>query len=58
MEYKPKELRKDLITKRCIEHEMTMDEAAKQIGILRLLCQGLKTQKFLTLKHWLKFVHG
>jgi len=45
MEYKAKELKKDLITKRCIENDMTMDVAAKQIGISKATLSRLEKSK-------------
>lgn len=45
MEYKAQELKKDLITKRCIENDMTMDEACKQIGISKATLSRLEKSK-------------
>ena len=45
MEYKAKELKKDLITKRCIENDMTMDEACKEIGISKATLSRLENSK-------------
>ncbi len=33
MEYNAKQLKDDLITKRCIELDQTLDETAKEIGV-------------------------
>lgn len=46
MDYKAQELKKDLITKRCIENDMTMDEASKQIGISKATLSRLEKSKF------------
>jgi transcriptional regulator with XRE-family HTH domain len=45
MQFKSKELKKDLITKRCIDNDMTMDEAAKQIGISKATLSRLEKSK-------------
>lgn len=45
MEYKAQELKKDLITKRCIENDMTMDEACKEIGISKATLSRLEKSK-------------
>ncbi len=45
MEYKAQELKKDLITKRCIENDMTMAEACKQIGISKATLSRLENSK-------------
>lgn len=45
MEYKAQELKKDLITKRCIENDMTMDEACQQIGISKATLSRLEKSK-------------
>ena len=33
MEFDSKQLKKDLITKRCIDNDMSMDDACEEIGI-------------------------
>ena len=45
MEYKSQELKKDLITKRCIQNDMTKDDAAKQIGISKATLSRLEKSK-------------
>ena len=45
MEYKTSELKKDLITKRCIIHNLSMDEASKQIGISKATLSRLEKSK-------------
>ncbi len=43
--FKKEELRKDLITKRCIDNNMTMDEACKEIGISKATLSRLEKSK-------------
>lgn len=45
MKYQPQELEKDLITKRCINNDMTMDEASEQIGISKATLSRLEKSK-------------
>lgn len=45
MEFKPQELKADLITKRCIENSLTMDEAAAEIGISKATLSRLEKLK-------------
>jgi transcriptional regulator with XRE-family HTH domain len=35
MKFDSKQLKQDLITKRCIDNDMSMDDACKEIGISR-----------------------
>lgn len=43
--FKKEELRKDLITKRCIDNNMTMNEACKEIGISKATLSRLEKSK-------------
>lgn len=43
--FKKEELRKDLITKRCIDNNMTMDEACKEIGISKATLSRVEREK-------------
>ena len=45
MEFKAYELKKDLIAKRCIENDMSMDDACKQIGISKATLSRLEKSK-------------
>lgn len=45
MEYKADKLKKDLISKRCIDNNMSMDEAAKEIGISKATLSRLEKMK-------------
>lgn len=45
MKYITDQLRKDLITKRCIEKNMSMDQAVKQIGISKATLSRLEKGK-------------
>lgn len=45
MEYKATEIKKDLITKRCIDNNMSLDEASKQIGISKATLSRLEKGK-------------
>lgn len=45
MKYKAQELKKDLITKRCIENDFSMDEACAQIGISKATLHRLESAK-------------
>ena len=45
MKFKSWELRKDLITKRCIENDITMDEASVQIGVSKATLSRLEKSK-------------
>ena len=45
MEYKAQELKKDLIIKRCIDNDMSMDEACKEIGISKATLSRLEKSK-------------
>lgn len=45
MTYKAKELKKDLITKRLIDNSMSMDVAAKEIGISKATISRLEKGK-------------
>jgi transcriptional regulator with XRE-family HTH domain len=45
MKYKKEELKKNLITKRLIENNMTMDEACKEIGISKATLSRLEKGK-------------
>lgn len=45
MNFNSKEFRRDLITKRCIENNLTMEEAAKEIGISKATLCRLEKEK-------------
>lgn len=45
MKYKPDLLRKDLITKRCIVNNITMDDASNQIGISKSTLSRMENNK-------------
>jgi transcriptional regulator with XRE-family HTH domain len=45
MKYKEEQLRRDLITKRCIDNNMSMDEACEQIGISKATLWRLENSK-------------
>lgn len=46
MEFNRRELRKDVITKRCIDNDFSMDEASKQIGISVSVLSHLESPKY------------
>ncbi len=45
MTYNAKQLRKDMIAKRVIDNNMSMDEAAKQIGISKATISRLEKSR-------------
>jgi len=45
MEYKAQLLKKDLITKRCIDNDMTMEVASEEIGISKATLSRLEKSK-------------
>ncbi len=45
MEFKSNDLKKDLITKRCFKNNLTLDEAAVQIGISKATLSRLEKAK-------------
>ncbi len=58
--YKADVMRKDVITKRCIDNDMTMEQASQQIGISKATLSRIENKKmpdvdtFFKLCKWLK----
>ena len=47
MPFNSKKFRKDIITKRCIENSMSMDEASKEIGISKATLSRIEKERML-----------
>ena len=45
MKYNPQKLKRDLITKRCINNDMTMAQACQEIGISKATLSRLEKSK-------------